>query len=220
MAITDVLTRALSWWNNTFFFTKFGRFSLISSLKRCNKIAQYRRWCFFLFEDNQWKLPHAHPKKTDAITFPVDKVVFAFFGPDSPLTIHCFDCSFVSGVKWWTHVDPWRKNSALFLRNIAKQFIETFSRPCFWSIVSKRGTAFSCPNFYSICDVQHFLICLPYQLTRALSIDGRPIWFCGLYNYFYLIWSTTVGFILTARTASFKLCNPIFHSCKSGSRLP
>jgi len=84
------------------------------------------------------------------MTLPADGTVFAFFGADSPFSVHCFDCSFVSGVKWWTHVSSMvmnrRKNSALLLRNIAKHSIETSSRRCFCSIVSKRGThlAHSC----------------------------------------------------------------------------
>ena len=39
-------------------------------------------------------------------------------------------------------------------------------------------TAFSCPNFQSICGAQHFLKCLPCLLARTLLVDGHPIPFC------------------------------------------
>ena len=49
-------------------------------------------------------------------------------------------------------------------------------------------TAFSCPNFKSIYDVQHFLICLPCLLARALLFDGHPIPYFGYFSPF-LSWS-------------------------------
>ena len=49
-------------------------------------------------------------------------------------------------------------------------------------------TPFSCPNFQSICDVQHFLKCLSCLLARALLDDGHPIPFCGFSSPF-LWWS-------------------------------
>ena len=88
-------------------------------------------------------IPRA-PQKTDATTLPVDETDSAFLGADSPFSVHCFDCSFVSGMKWWIHVSSMvmnrRKNSALLMWNIAKHSIEIFSRRCFCSIVGKRGT--------------------------------------------------------------------------------
>ena len=36
-------------------------------------------------------------------------------------------------------------------------------------------TTFSCSNFQSICDVHHFLKCLPCLLVRALLGDGHPM---------------------------------------------
>ena len=92
-------------------------------------------------------------QKTDAMTSPTDKTVSAFFGADSPLSVHCFDCSFVSGVKWRTYVSSMimnrRKKSALLLWNIAKHSIETSLRRCFCSIVSKRGIYFEHSFFMS-----------------------------------------------------------------------
>ena len=78
------------------------------------------------------------------MTLPADGTVFALFGADSPLLVHCFDFSFVSGVKWWTYVLSMvmnrRRKSALLLWNFAKDSIETASRRCFCSIERKRGT--------------------------------------------------------------------------------
>ena len=78
------------------------------------------------------------------MTLPADGTIFAFFRADSPLSVHCFDCSSVSGVKWWTYVSSMVMNqckkSALLLWNIAKHSIEISLRHCFYSIVSKRDT--------------------------------------------------------------------------------
>ena len=49
-------------------------------------------------------------------------------------------------------------------------------------------TAFSCPNFHSICDVQQFLKCLLYLIARALLVNGHPIPFCG-FSLPFLSWS-------------------------------
>ena len=48
-------------------------------------------------------IPRASPK-TNTVTLPANGTVFVFFEAESPLFVHFFDCSFVSGVKWWTHV--------------------------------------------------------------------------------------------------------------------
>ena len=78
-----------------------------------------------------------------AMTSLVDGTVFASFRTDSSLSVHWFDCSFVSGVKWWTYVSSIvmnrRKTSALLLWNIAKYLIKTFSRHCLCSLVRKHG---------------------------------------------------------------------------------
>ena len=58
-------------------------------------------------------------QKTDPMTLPADEIVFVFFGAEPPLSVHYFDCSFISGVKWWIHVSSMvmgrRKQSALLL---------------------------------------------------------------------------------------------------------
>ena len=146
------------------------------------------------------------------MTWPADGTLFAFFGADSPLSIHCFDCSFVSGVKWSIHVSSMvmnrPKKSASLLWNIAKHSIEISSRHCFvllWlNAAPISHTAFSCLNFQSICDVQHFLKCLPCLLTRALLVDGHQISFCRFSSPF-LSWLPHLVdhsdmFVLAART--------------------
>ena len=49
--------------------------------------------------------------ESDAMTLSADDTVFAFFGIDSSLSVHFFDYSFISGVKFMNR----RKKSALFL---------------------------------------------------------------------------------------------------------
>ena len=68
-----------------------------------------RRWLFFLFEDNQWKSSHVHPKKLDALMLPANGIVFAFFRDDSPTSVHCCVCTFILGVKWWIDVSSTRR---------------------------------------------------------------------------------------------------------------
>ena len=70
----------------------------------------------------------------------VDENGHLWFSPFSPL----FWLFLSLRLKWWIHVSPMvidrRKKSALLLWNIAKHSVETSSRCCFCSIVSKHGT--------------------------------------------------------------------------------
>ena len=50
IAITDVWIGVFSWWSKTFFFAKL-------------RLFFHFHWLFLLFEDNQWKSSHVHPKK-------------------------------------------------------------------------------------------------------------------------------------------------------------
>ena len=114
-------------------------------------------------------------QKTDAITLPADGTVFAFFGADSPGPVHYFDCCFVSGVKWWTHVMNRRRTSALLLRNIAKHPIETPSRRCFCSIVNKRGTHLAYNFFMPKFSVN--MRCTPlFEMPNMSAISGTFSW--------------------------------------------
>ena len=112
-------------------------------------------------------------KNTDAMTFLADGTVF--FGVYYFLSVHCFDCSFVSGVKWWTHVSSQvmnrRKKLSLLLYNIAKHSIETSLRRCFCSIVSKRGThlAYSSLMFEFSVNIQ----CKALFKIRTISVSSR-----------------------------------------------
>ena len=98
-------------------------------------------------------------------------------------SVHCFNCSFVSDVKWWTHVSSMVMNrckkSALLLWDIAKNSIETSSRRCFCSIMTNAApilsSAFSCSNFQLICNVQDFLKFLPCLLAYTVLVDSHPI---------------------------------------------
>ena len=169
-------------------------------------------------------IPRAY-QKTDTMTSSTEWTVLAFFGADSPLSVHYFECSLVSSVKWWT-------NASFMVMNrwkisvLHRQALDwnIFMTRYFCSIVCKRGTicrtAFSRLNFQSICDAQHFLKCLSCLLTCAVMIDDHPIPFCEFSSPF-LRWSPhLVGHCdepLAGRTASFKLYDTIFYSCKHRS---
>ena len=93
---------------------------------------------------------------------------------------HCFDCSFVSDVKWWTHASARvmnrRKKSALLLWKIDKHSIETSSRRCFCSIVSKRGTHLAHSFLMSKFSVNMWrtaLFVMPTMSTRSRSFSRR-----------------------------------------------
>ena len=123
------------------------------------------------------------------MTLPVHETVFAVFETDSPVSVRCFDCSFVSDVKRWRRVSSVimnrRKNSTQLGRNIPKNLIETPPRRCFCSILR---TCFSCSNFHSTFDAVHFVKCFPYLLVRALSVNSHSIPFCRSSSPF-LTWS-------------------------------
>ena len=140
-------------------------------------------------------------QKTDATTFSADEIIFATFATDSLFSVYTFECSFDTCLKWWTHVLSMvmnrSNNSALLLRNTAKHSYKTFPPCCISSIVNKHGTHLahtpsscpSCPNFKSICDIQHFLKCLPCLLTQAFSVDDFPIQYYEFSSPF-LVWSS------------------------------
>lgn len=126
-----------------------------------------RRWLFALFEENQRKLCHTHPKKLiDESPF------FAIFWANSPLSVNCFNCSFVLCVKWWTRLYLW-----LWINANAFVSLLVNAAPILRS-------AFSCSDFQSTGDVLHFLKCLPCLLAHALSVDGHLIAFCGFSSPF------------------------------------
>ena len=56
-------------------------------------------------------------------------------------------------------------------------------------------TAFLCPNFQSICDVQHFLKLPSCLIVRVLIVDGHPINFLHHFCRRHLMWLTTAMFI-------------------------
>ena len=98
-----------------------------------------------LFKNNQ-NYP-ASIQKIGAIILPTNETVFTFFRADFPLWVHCFKCTFTSGVKWWTLISSmvmnrW-KNSSLLRLNIIKHLMETSPRRRFYSTVCKRGTHLS-----------------------------------------------------------------------------
>ena len=121
-------------------------------------------------------------------------ICLCFFGVDSPLSVHYFDRSFMSGVKWWTHVSfmviNWPKNLTLLWQNIAKHSIETSSRRGLRSIMSTRtfNLAYNFLMFKFSAKIRCMLKCLPCLITRALSVDGHPIPFCTFSSPF-LTWS-------------------------------
>ena len=98
-----------------FLFHQMGRFFLISSLKRCNKLTKYPPLIDFPFKRQSMIIIPRTFQKTDAMNLSSDGTVYAFFGADSSLSVHCFDCSLASGVKWsqnsWTQTpktqSPW-----------------------------------------------------------------------------------------------------------------
>ena len=120
-------------------------------------------------------------QKTNTITLSVDRTVFVFSIIDSPVSVYCLDCFLVSNLKWWTHVSSWLCIDACLRQNIASDAVFV---PLWANSVRILRTAFSCLNFQLICDLQHFLKCLPYMLTYASSIDDHLIPFCGFSSLF------------------------------------
>ena len=91
-----------------------------------------RRWLFFIFKDNQWKLSQKNLRHDLAGRWECLRPLWNRLYPFSPL----FWLFLVSGVKWGTHVSSMvmnrLKNSALLLWNIAKYSIATSSRCSFF----------------------------------------------------------------------------------------
>lgn len=164
------------------------------------------------------------------MTFSADRIVFVFFGPDSLSSVHCLSvsfylvCSGIPKVHSWLWIDA--KTRLYFCetsRNprLTHPYDDVFV-PLWENTAAILRTGFSVLNFLSICYVQRFLKCLPCPLLRALYVDGHPIAFRGFTYHFmraHLIWSTNEIFNLAARTASCKLCHPIFYCCKRSCRL-
>ena len=74
---------------------------------------------------------------------PADGTYFPFFGGE-PGCSHCFDWSFVSGVKWWTHVSS---TVTIRLRNASgspwysRRFLrDTYALLAFWESFKSFGT--------------------------------------------------------------------------------
>lgn len=134
--------------------------------------------------------------------------------------VHCFDCSFVWGVKQWVHFSSIImnrcKNSTLLLLSIAKHLIETSSGCYFCFIMDK------CDNHH----VHSFLRIYP------LSRNTHHVWTFSrwslnhfvdfLHNFWrgHLIWTTNAIFVLEAHKTLFKLCHPLLYCCKRRSKLP
>ena len=149
-----------------------------------------RRWLFFVFEGNEnyftcipkiWC--HDLASRWNCLRLLCNR-----FSPLSPffwlfLRLRCevIDPCFL------TIVMNRRKKSALLLWNIAKHSIETSSRRCFCSIVSKRSTLL----------VHSFLV-------FKFSVNMR---YTALFLHHFcrghFIWPTTAMFVLAARTSSF-----------------
>ena len=120
---------------------------LISSLKRCEKFAKYSLFIFFLFEDNQRKLSHVHLRKL--MPWPCQQMELSPPSLEPTLPFQ----SIVLGVPSsqvrsngpMFHPELWinAKNRLDCCEIIVKHSIETSSRRCIESIVSKRGTHFA-----------------------------------------------------------------------------
>lgn len=155
------------------------------------------------------------------------ETVFAAFGVDSPLSAHCFDSSFVSGVKC-SHVSSLVMNRCktlpLLLWNTTKHSIETSSGHCFCSIASKHNTHF----------VHSFLISKFSVNMRCIAPFEMPTMSASLYTFsrwssktilwiFFIISGMITSFgwplqcLLAACMTLFKLCHPIFYCFKRRS---
>ena len=135
--------------------------------------------------------------KTDAMILSADGTVFAFFVAVSPFSIHCFDSSFVSGVKCWTHISTivinQRKNVALLQRHKLKHSIETSSGRCFpllWAnVASISCTTFLCPKFQPIFKMStvsvssltfsrwssNIILWIFFTISGVVTSFGRPL---------------------------------------------
>ena len=132
----------MSWWNNTFFFAKCGHFSWFHHSSAVISLHNTHRWFFFLFQDNQSELFHVHLKNwcyDFSSRWNCLRLLRSRFSPFGALfwlflRLRCevIDPCFIHGYES-------TQKPALLLWNIAKHSIETSSRRCFCSIVSKRG---------------------------------------------------------------------------------
>ena len=110
--------------HGTLFSPNAAVFSWFRQLNSWISSRNTRRWFLFLFEDNSPKNQrHELPG------------FFIFFVANYPLPIHCFDSSFVPRVNCFIHGYDSTQNQGLIA---SKHSIETSSRRCFCSILSKR----------------------------------------------------------------------------------
>lgn len=63
-------------------------------------------------------------QNTSTMTLSLGGIVFAFSEADSPLSVHCSDWSFISGMKWWTHVSPMFVNQCSFIAMKCQQALD------------------------------------------------------------------------------------------------
>lgn len=115
------------------------------------------------------------------------RLYWSQFSHSSPF----FDCCFVSGGKWWTHVLSMvmnrGKNSALLMSNISKHSIAISLLRCLCSTRQPSCERLSHSNISNKCDMQHFFKCLPYLFAVCISFDGHPKPFRGFSSSFYLV---------------------------------
>jgi len=69
LTIGHVWTRALSWWNSTFFFAKWGRFFFKSYWNDSIRLRNNRHWLFASTEGNRWIIPRVSQKSLFRLTF-------------------------------------------------------------------------------------------------------------------------------------------------------
>ena len=175
-----------------------------------------RRWLFCPFKDNQWKLS----QKTYAMTLPADGTVF-FFGTDSPLSVHCFDCS--SSQVWsdghifrpWLWID---EKTRLYCCETSPNTRLQHPHDAVFTIVSKRGSHLAhsilmskflvnmrCKSLFEMPTMSASW-CTFRRRSSDTIVDFLHYFWRGL-----LIWSTTAMFVLADRTASFNFCHPMFY---------
>ena len=146
------------------------------------------------------------------MTLPADGAVFVFFRTDSPLSVHCFDCSssqvWIDGVMFhpWLWIDA--KNRLYCCETSPNTRLQHLHDTVFYRLWANAAaillTAFSCPNVQSICDVKHFLKYLPCLLAGALSVDGHRI----PLSIFFNISGVVTSFGRPLRCLSWQLVRP------------
>ena len=156
------------------------------------------------------------------------RLLWSWFSPFSPL----FWLFFVSGVKWLAHISSMvmnrRKKSALLLWNIAKHSIETSSRRCFCSIVSKRGTHLV--HSFLMFKFSVNMRCIALFEMPTISASPRTFSRRSSNTILWIFFTFSVvvtSFSQPLRCSSwqlvrplFKLRHPILYCCKRMSRLP